>query len=268
MISSHIISMLLVMAMPQSQFVLEIDCQACHDPDHWKPLSVNRAFDHNETSFPLDGQHMLADCIQCHRGNTTEEFHRFDRAGSACASCHMDIHFEEFSQRCEKCHSTTNWDFLSWRFKHDETLFPLVGAHSIIGCNECHGDKESLRILNRSSECIDCHRDVYLAEVASSGHTENEDCYLCHNTRSWFPSDMSHHDIFFPIYSGSHKGEWTTCEAECHVTPNDYKEFSCGLNGVCHDHDKSIMDSQHDEESGYKYNSQSCYKCHPDGRED
>ena len=268
MIGSFSISILLVLAMQQSRFEMEMDCQVCHHPDHWKPLSDNRSFDHTETTFPLFDKHQITDCIQCHLGKTTEEFHQFSKVESLCSSCHMDIHFEEFGQNCEKCHTSSSWDFLSWRFKHDETLFPLIGSHSVIGCNECHSDKQSLKVLNRTTECVDCHYAVYLEEVNTSGHTENENCYLCHNTWNWFPSDMSHHDVFFPIFTGNHReGVWSTCEAECHVNPNNFKDFSCGLNGVCHEHSKSKMNGEHDDESGYRYESKACYNCHPNGSE-
>jgi hypothetical protein len=50
---------------------------------------------------------------------------------------------------------------------------------------------------------------------------------------------------------------------DCHLTSN-YREFSC-LD--CHAHEKTSMDNEHRDVSGYTYNSQSCYGCHPQGRE-
>ncbi len=258
----------LTLSMQSPEIFTDLDCGSCHYPNQWKPLSTNRSFTHDATNFPLIGAHKTANCIQCHEGNTVEEMHDFKQADAECNYCHMDIHFEGYGDNCYRCHNTSNWDFLSWRFRHDETLFPLIGRHSNIACENCHSNAYGFVVLNRTTSCVVCHRDVYTSQVIENGHTENEDCFLCHNTRAWFPSDMSHHDVFFPIFTGNHrKGVWSTCEAECHINPNNYTDFSCGLNGVCHEHRKSKMDDKHDEKNDYRYESRACYNCHPSGRE-
>ena len=68
---------------------------------------------------------------------------------------------------------------------------------------------------------------------------------------------------YFPIYSGSHRGEWEGC-IECHTQQENYTVFSCI---DCHEHNKSDMDKEHREENGYSYNSMACFICHPDGQE-
>jgi hypothetical protein len=68
--------------------------------------------------------------------------------------------------------------------------------------------------------------------------------------------------MYFPIFSGKHDGEWNDC-AECHTTPNDYTLFSCI---DCHEHDDPAeLASDHSGVSGYVYESNACYACHPDG---
>jgi hypothetical protein len=92
---------------------------------------------------------------------------------------------------------------------------------------------------------------------------------MCHtSTQDWTDTDYSHDVQFFPIYSGEHQGEWTTCSAECHIEPEDFSSFSCGLNGVCHKHDQDEMDDEHEDESGYVYESSACFDCHPTGESD
>ncbi len=249
---------------------LEMPCSDCHNNDSWLPLKSVMIFQHDNTSFPLSGNHSDAECIQCHFGFTVVEKHDFKQLSSECFFCHYDIHQSSFGQNCEECHYASSWDLTQHKFDHDITLFPLVGAHRQIECSECHFKPLIEMKSNLTFSCSVCHFDVFTEAVVSiSGHSENEDCIICHNTRAWVPSDMSNHDRLFPIYSGKHAGEWSTCEAECHINPTDYTDFSCGLNGVCHEHDQSKMDDEHQGEvSGYVYESQSCFQCHPRGDED
>jgi hypothetical protein len=75
------------------------------------------------------------------------------------------------------------------------------------------------------------------------------------------PSTFDHDDLFFPIYSGKHDGEWDEC-SDCHTEPTNYSVFSCI---TCHEHNQSEMDNEHREVSGYVYDSDACYNCHPNG---
>ena len=84
-------------------------------------------------------------------------------------------------------------------------------------------------------------------------------CETCHTTTSWSGATFNH--TWFPIYSGSHKGKWTTC-GDCHTNASDYASFSCTN---CHAHDKTSMDSKHRNNKNYVYNSSNCYSCHPRG---
>ncbi|HQW04650.1 MAG TPA: hypothetical protein PLV08_00385 [Flavobacteriales bacterium] len=87
------------------------------------------------------------------------------------------------------------------------------------------------------------------------------DCAACHNEDSWTPATFNFHP-YFPIYSGRHDDVWNNC-ATCHTNPNDYGVFTCT---DCHNDQNDLAD-EHDEVSGYSYNSNACYSCHPDGNE-
>ena len=78
----------------------------------------------------------------------------------------------------------------------------------------------------------------------------------------WIAStkQMCIRDRYFPIYSGTHNGEWNTC-VECHTDPNDYSVFSCI---ICHDNQADLAD-EHSDENGYSFNSNACFNCHPNG---
>ena len=57
---------------------------------------------------------------------------------------------------------------------------------------------------------------------------------------------------YFPIYSGKHRGKWSSC-SDCHITPGNYKAFECIL---CHEHsNRTEVDSKHRGVSGYAYQS-------------
>jgi len=244
---------------------LGMPCSDCHQPDGWVPLENPLVFNHENSAFPLEGRHKMADCVQCHQGTTVEEKHEFSKGSNECFSCHFDIHQSSFGQDCETCHQTNTWDLTQQRFDHDLTLFGLSGVHRNIECNQCHYLPLSDMKSHLTYTCSACHFNVF-TEAKAGGHADNEDCIICHNTRAWIPTDMSNHDRLFPIYSGAHRGEWSSCESECHINPNNYSDFSCGLNGVCHKHDKSKMDGEHQGEvSGYVYNSQACFQCHGRG---
>jgi len=87
-------------------------------------------------------------------------------------------------------------------------------------------------------------------------------CTDCHTTSpDWKPARFDEHDALFPIYSGTHNGEWNTC-AECHTTSGNYGLFSCI---DCHEHNQGDTDNEHDEVSGYTYSSLACFECHPTG---
>ncbi|MFH1850748.1 MAG: hypothetical protein ABIA75_00225 [Candidatus Neomarinimicrobiota bacterium] len=242
-------------------------CEDCHSPEGWLPLAEVPTFNHDETVFPLEGRHRLARCTQCHDGNV-DELHDFARLSPECRDCHLDIHQGDFNGDCAVCHSPATWEMSGWRRNHDLTLFPLSGTHQVTPCRDCHSQDFYTLRGNLTTECRTCHQTDFQQALAG-GHPQNDDCLICHNTRHWSPVDMSNHDLLFPIYSGAHNGKWNSCEVECHVYAPDYTRFECGLNGVCHAHRQSAMDSKHRGEArNYVYLSSACFDCHLRGKSD
>lgn len=73
---------------------------------------------------------------------------------------------------------------------------------------------------------------------------------------------------FFPIDAGTHalgratQGGELKCTA-CHAITNaNYAQFSCL---GCHEHDRDRADLAHAKVGAYRYSSESCYGCHPEG---
>jgi len=148
-------------------------CDRCHTEAAW---GKEVAFDHDLTRFPLIGMHALSSCESCH---LTGEF---KGAKMDCAGCHQkdDTHKQTLGLACAGCHSPNGWKL--WEFNHDaKTRFKLDGAHSGIGCGDCHRSPakaaEDLRI---SRDCIACHQkdDEHRGRF---GRT----CDRCHDTRSF-----------------------------------------------------------------------------------
>ncbi len=250
---------LLSVAMVQ-ELNLDQPCEDCHESQDWNIL---RSFDHSDTRFALKGQHQFIDCTICHTGTTLIEKHAFKETSSLCEDCHFDPHDARYGFDCDRCHTANDWLDMNWRDAHDGTFFPLLGAHKLLDCFTCHRTlgANDAGIDRPDFECNSCHADRFEGVEAHEPFTTHY-CEMCHNPFAWVPAQFQLHDALFQIYSGPHNGRWTDCTTECHVNANNYSDFSCGLNGVCHKHDKNRMDSQHNGKSGYAYNSHRCYSCH------
>ncbi len=234
------------------------DCLDCHTQKSWSALRKPLLFNHEKTGFPLIGTHQVAQCRGCHHNLI------FSQVASACADCHTDIHKGTFGLQCQSCH-----DHLDWKSQKDlldvhlQKGFALTGAHQAADCRSCHPNQIQSEFAGVSDDCYSCHRADYLATAnpnhPSSGFPTN--CQGCHSTTIWGDASWNH-DLFFPIYSGAHRGKWNSC-SDCHVSPGNFQVFEC-IN--CHAHDQASMDSHHQEVKNYVYSSQACYNCHPDGR--
>jgi hypothetical protein len=232
------------------------DCSICHNTTSW----ANAVFDHSKTGFALTGAHTKLQCQACHANG------QYTKINPACVTCHLKDyqgtnappHLQVgYPTTCEVCHNTSNWTQAS--FDHNKTSFPLTGFHTKVPCASCHINNNYTTV---PTDCYSCHKADYLGtnnpnHVAAQFPTT---CALCHNTTSWLGATFNH--TWFPIYSGSHAGVWTTC-GDCHTNPSNYAVFSCI---TCHAHEKTRMDQAHQGVRNYVYNSANCYACHPTGQ--
>ena len=241
---------------PHLQLALPTVCSNCHTTTAW----AGGTFDHAVTRFALTGAHRTVSCNGCHgdgiyRGKTM-----------ACAGCHQarydattnpNHRAAAFPTTCESCHGTAAWTPST--FSHSATRFPLTGAHVSVACASCHGDGV---YRGKMTVCSGCHLAEYNATTNPNHKAASfpATCESCHTTARWTGATFNHDGSFFPIYSGKHKGRWTTC-ADCHTTSTNYAVFSCFS---CHR--QSDMDAKHRGRTGYRYDSALCYQCHPTGR--
>jgi hypothetical protein len=236
---------------------LKISCADCHVTSGWEINADSIRFSHDSTAMPLVGLHQQTNCRSCHVSLV------FTDADPACIGCHTDVHEQTVGPDCERCHTPESWIIPNVARLHEQTRFPLQGAHASADCSECHPSESLVRFDPLSIDCYGCHAQVYDINN-NSDHTKagpSPDCSECHFVWSYSWKEFSNHDAKFPIYSGEHNGVWNDC-SDCHTNPSNYGEFSC-IN--CHEHNQGDMNDEHNGVSGYSYNSLACYGCHPTG---
>ena len=199
-------------------------CEVCHTTLAWTPAT----FDHSKTPFPLTGAHAGVACSSCHIGG------KYAGTPTDCYSCHKPDFVGTtnpnhvaagFPTDCSVCHSTVNWAGAT--FNHNNTPFPLTGAHLTVGsCATCHVGGVYAGL---STACVSCHLKDYNGTTnpnhAASGIPQT--CEVCHTTTAWSPATFDHSQTPFPL-TGAHV---TVPCASCHVggkyagTPTDC--YSC-----------------------------------------
>jgi hypothetical protein len=144
------------------------DCGSCHQPVEW---FANIAFDHDISSYPLNGMHAVVACEACHESS------RFHDAPGECVACHVDedVHNESLGTDCGICHTSNDW--VTTVFDHNtQTAFALNGAHDNIPCSACHRDTAA-NLSDVPSTCGACHKadDVHDGQFGLR-------CESCHDS--------------------------------------------------------------------------------------
>jgi hypothetical protein len=235
------------------------DCDGCHVERRWAEVR----FDHDKTTFALEGAHTRTNCDACHRTGFRAA------VPNTCAGCHRDRHAGTLGLHCEGCHNETEWRAVLFSAdSHSATRFPLVGKHGAIPCQDCHGNLRDQTFSPTAVACLSCHRTNYdRAKTTSIDHATagfSTECQSCHDTWSFFPARFQAHDACFQLSSGAHRG--IRC-LQCHT-----RVAGLALTGTCatqnttcvscHSHTCSHSDQQHRNVLGYSCADQRCYQCH------
>jgi hypothetical protein len=119
---------------------------------------------------------------------------------------------------CVRCHNSESWLVFEIPEIHEQNGFPLIGSHLDVDCIECHTSATTLTFTPLGNECIQCHRDDYLA-TQNPNHMVSgfsTDCLECHSPLSidWDAEGINHD--FFPLTMGH---DIQDCSA-CHDTSN------------------------------------------------
>ena len=230
-----------------------MDCKLCHHADGWNIIMTEMKFDHDkETGFPLDGQHAVVDCKDCHDNLN------FQGTDNNCISCHTDVHSQSVGNDCVRCHDAGSWLVHNTQDLHEENGFTLVGAHAVLSCVDCHQNENPLQWDRIGNECKDCHLDDYNNTTEPNHITAgfSDDCTFCHepNRFSW-EGDNAH--FFFPLVGGH---DIDDCFA-CHDI-NRQGDVYGGLTQTCvncHLDDYNSATNPDHAASGF---SQQCDRCH------
>jgi len=180
---------------------LGIACADCHAETAWTDVR----FDHELTAdYALTGAHAAITCVSCHVEEVYEE------TPNTCAGCHADddSHAGTNGTECQDCHTTRNWEELS--FDHFvRTGFALAGGHGGLTCESCH---EGNKLEQQTpTECVACHR-----EDDTHAGVNGTTCNDCHRVTEWLDVTFDHaRDTEFAL-RGAHAE--LTCDG-CHVQP-------------------------------------------------
>jgi len=199
-------------------------CQDCHTVNSW----FGAKFDHLRFAhYALTGAHAALPCSACHTGG------QYKGTQANCSSCHQkdydataDPNHAQagFPLDCAMCHSTTTWTGVI--FDHNQTAFPLTGAHTTVACSTCHA---SGVYKGLGTACVNCHLKNYTGTTNPNHAQSNipQTCDICHNTIAWQPAVYDHNKTAFPL-TGAHT---TVACSNCHIngvyagTPKDC--YSC-----------------------------------------
>jgi hypothetical protein len=227
----------------------KVTCSTCHSSKGWMLDTSIYSFDHGRTMLPLTGQHTLVGCRECHKSLV------FSQAKSECNECHSDVHQGTTGLDCSRCHTPASWLVSDITRIHETSRFPLLGAHKMADCVECHKSESLVRFDVPGVNCDDCHRENYNS-TTNPNHVEagfSEECYTCHpvNAFQWTGAGFSHNS--FPLTQG-HSG--INCTV-CHTTGN-YADASTACYS-CHQNDYLGTTNPNHAASNFPTN---CEKCH------
>tara|TARA_R110002072_G_scaffold65778_22_gene162357 strand:+ start:4704 stop:5984 length:1281 start_codon:yes stop_codon:yes gene_type:complete len=185
------------------------DCTLCHLEGSWNEIREDFEFNHvAETGHPLEGAHAAAACLRCH--NDRGPVALFAERG--CSGCHEDPHTGQLGRTCDTCHSQENWRVFDFIAEHNQTRFPLVGAHAAAACWRCHEGAQVGNFALADTDCANCHTED-LAQAVTPDHQAagwTFGCDRCHVPTTWSGQGFSH--AAFPL-TGGHAGvaDCTTC---------------------------------------------------------
>jgi predicted CXXCH cytochrome family protein len=233
------------------------DCRTCHTTAGWREID-GAAFDHSLTRYPLRGKHRQVRCEACHRKAGSKP------AFDACGDCHRDVHDSAALQRphlaaCEDCHSVDGFRPVTYTMsRHEQSGFPLQGAHRAIPCSACHPPNAGAvaELVVAHGHCTDCHADPHPQSMTVVAPNRDPGCQSCHHQDSWRVTDFDHAPTGFPL-DGRHAA--VSC-AGCHKSGSAV-DFS-GLRKTCAACHEDVHQGQFDGRASADGGQVACDECH------
>jgi hypothetical protein len=208
------------------------NCTQCHNVESFKSVKVGNNFDHNKTSFKLEGKHQVVTCTACHKTKFTDPL-KF----KFCTDCHTDYHKGQFAKSglspdCSQCHDVTGFIQFSYTIdQHNLGNFALQGAHLATPCSDCHKKQTEWNFRGIGLKCNDCHKDIH-QNIISAKYYPDANCKICHKESRWNEVNFDHSKTEFKL-TGAH--EKLNCRL-CHfkgVSVFDNKQKFSGLSKDC-----------------------------------
>jgi hypothetical protein len=214
-------------------------CRACHSEHLGRDADIMRlniaAFPHDNTDYPLYGQHALVDCGSCHQAGK-----KYRDAPGRCIDCHRkdDAHDNKLGNDCGSCHEASAWN--KTKFDHNKTQFALRDKHVDVPCLACHFGN---RYKDTPKQCVSCH-------APDDAHAQGRvtDCGKCHTQAGWKTTKFDHFKETQFALEGAHAS--VDCRA-CHKTGRMQDKIPKDCHG-CH-----ATDDYHATRLGDE-----CGKCH------
>ena len=250
-------------------------CDTCHNVFGWRGMNANTGFNHNNTSYPLTGQHAGVGCRKCHAGGA-----RFAPvAHEDCSSCHKDQHRGLFGARpCSGCHTTKGWKTMI--FGHQVPRFRLTGRHRQVPCRKCHTSTNWQPPWKPSTtNCNGCHGK----DNVHGAQFKGQPCSACHRPVGWKKLKFNHNAQSRFKLTGRHTrvacgschpgGRFKPLAMDCrscHARDDPHQgKFSDKPCSNCHD--PRAWDKVRFDHSITRFNlvgahiEVDCEKCHPGG---
>jgi len=207
-------------------------CLACHDGVE----TYGKAFNHNDSAFPLNGKHSDLQCSQCHVDQRS--ISQLQATNQTCVDCHLkdDSHAGSLGTSCGVCHVTEGWK--PAKFDHNQADFKLDGKHALVDCKNCHLNNI---FPGTSKECSSCHNlaDAHQGQLGSN-------CAACHSVDCWKPARFDHNLASFKLdgkhtqvscqnchSNGTYKGTPVNCST-CHALVDKHKGSFGKYCATCH----------------------------------
>jgi hypothetical protein len=199
-------------------------CENCHTSTSWKPIRAIPEFNHDHTGYPLRGMHQKLSCTACHTSLV------FSNVSKQCADCHADLHRGKMGSNCEQCHSVRGWQVSLDAIRNHQNRFPLIGAHALADCEECHTGAATGQFKGLSTACISCHQKDFQTPLFPHAALQfATTCQTCHTMDSWIGATFDHLKNTGFALTGAHAT--LPCVA-CHVN-NQFQGTPATCNG-CH----------------------------------
>lgn len=246
-------------------------CKNCHTEHLGRRADVVRLnrdfFNHKETDFPLEINHVKVPCGSCHKPKI-----KYRDTPKECINCHKstDPHYGRLGEKCLDCHKDLTWR--KFTYDHNKTKFPLKEKHVKVACAACH---PAQRWQKTPLDCYSCHK-------INDFHRGNNGrkCEMCHEPTEWKKHIYNHDKTKFPLRDRHSKLRCSQCHDgqlirekklgpkcyRCHEHDDNHQGVFGEKCDLCHT-SKGWKKSKHDHGKGKfplvgKHQKVKCSKCH------